>query len=74
MGTFLGRDEILAGPRIFKNLLEGYDLDLRLRSELGLGQGQSEWVGCDGWVKGWLIHDVYESPHKETYKDVCGGV
>lgn len=23
------------------------------------------------WVRGWLIHDVYESPHKETYEDVC---
>lgn len=44
----MGSDEILAGPQIFKSLLEGYDLDLRLRSELDLGQGQSEWVSCDG--------------------------
>lgn len=35
--TFLGWEDIVAGPQNFKGLFEGLDLDLMLDLELGLG-------------------------------------
>lgn len=42
--TFLGSEDVLAGPHSFKGLFEGSDLIL------GLGQGQ--WVRWDCWSWG----------------------
>lgn len=53
-------EDILA--QTFKGLFEGEDMLLRLRLVLRLGWG--EVVGMV-MVRGWVIHYVYESPHKD---------
>ena len=45
--TFLGSEDILAGPCNFRGLLEGGG-SLKLGLELGLGQGYSQQVSWDG--------------------------
>lgn len=67
--TFWGHEDILACPYNFKGLFAGWDMVLRLKLELGLGQG----ICCDGWVtvRTWEMHDVYQSPHKDRGKRMC---
>lgn len=41
-GGFLSREDILTAPHNFKGLFEGSYMVLRLRFELGLGQGEDQ--------------------------------